>query len=215
MQETAHQERRKATYQDLMEVPNHLVAEIIDGELITSPRPAPRHALTSSVLLSDLMGPFHFGTGGGGEGPGGWWILNEPELHLGKEEEEEIVVPDVAGWRRDRMPRLPEEEAFFRMAPDWVCEVVSPSTVRLDRVRKMAIYAREKVPHLWLIDPLARTLEVYRLKADGWFVESTHAGAERVRVEPFDAEELDMNRWWLPPAAGEGREDVPPDQTGK
>ncbi len=149
MQETAHQERRKATYQDLMEVPNHLVAEIIDGELITSPRPAPRHALTSSVLLSDLMGPFHFGTGGGGEGPGGWWILHEPE------------------------------------------------------------------PHLWLIDPLARTLEVYRLKADGWFVESTHAGAERVRVEPFDAEELDMNRWWLPPAAGEGREDVPPDQTGK
>ncbi len=198
MPDAAHEKRRKATYQDLMEVPDHLVAEIIDGELITSPRPASPHALASSVLLTDLVGPFHFGTGGGGEGPGGWWILVEPEFHFG----EEVVVPDLAGWRRERMPVLPNVAAF-ELAPDWVCEVVSPSTVRLDRVRKMAVYAREKVTHLWLLDPLAQTLEVYRLEADGWFVVSTHAGAERVRAEPFDAVELDMTRWWLPTPAGE------------
>ena len=113
------------------------------------------------------------------------------------------MVPDLAGWRRERMPVFPNVEAF-ELAPDWVCEVVSPSTVRLDRVRKMAVYAREKVTNLWLLDPLAHTLEVYRLEADGWFVVSTHAGAERVRVEPFDAVELDMTRWWLPTPAGEG-----------
>jgi len=199
MPDAAHKKRRKATSQDLMEVPDHLVAELIDGELITSPRPASPHALASSVLLANLVGPFHFGTGGGGEGPGGWWILIEPEFHFG----EEIVVPDLAGWRRERMPVLPNVAAF-ELAPDWVCEVVSPSTVRLDRVRKMAVYAREKVTHLWLLDPLAHTLEVYRLEADGWFVVSTHAGAERIRAEPFDAVELDMTRWWLPAPAGEG-----------
>ena len=122
----------------------------------------------------------------------------EREFHFG----EEVVVPDLAGWRRERMPVLPNVAAF-ELAPDWVCEVVSPSTVRLDRVRKMAVYAREKVTHLWLLDPLAQTLEVYRLEADGWFVVSTHAGAERVRAEPFDAVELDMTRWWLPTPAGE------------
>ena len=194
MPDGAAEKRRKATYQDLMKVPDHLVAEIIDGELITRPRPASPHALASSVLLANLVGPFHIETGGGGEGPGGWWILVEPELHFGKD----IVVPDIAGWRRERMPVLPNVAAF-ELAPDWVCEVVSPSTVRIDRVCKMALYAREKVTHLWLLDPLAHTLEVYRLEADGWFVVSTHAGAEGVRAEPFDAVELDMTRWWLPP----------------
>jgi len=196
MHEAARKKRRRATYQDLMKVPDHLVAEIIDGELITSPRPSPRHALTSSALGASLIFPFQFGTGGGGggDGPGGWWILDEPELHLG--EEKEIVVPDVAGWRRDRMPELPREEAFFRVAPDWVCEVVSPSTVRLDRVRKMTIYARNELSHLWLVDPLAQTLEVYRLEEGRWFVVSAYAGTERVRAEPFAAVELDMTLWW-------------------
>ena len=193
-----------------MKVPDHLVAEIINGELITSPRPSPRHALASSALGASLIFPFQFGTGGGGggDGPGGWWILDEPELHLG--EEKEIVVPDVAGWRRDRMPELPREEAFFRVAPDWACEVVSPSTVRLDRVRKMTVYARNEVHHLWLVDPLAQTLEVYRLEEGRWFVVSAHAGTERVRAEPFDAVELDMTRWWPSSASGEGGEGGPP-----
>ena len=196
MAETVRKERRKATYEDLMNVPDHLVAEIIDGELIASPRPASPHALASSALGASLMGPFHFGTGGG---PGGWWILDEPELHLGKD----VVVPDLAGWRRERMRVLPRVAAF-EMAPDWVCEVVSPGTARMDRVSKMAIYAREKVGHLWLVDPLVQTLEVYRLEAEHWVVSSTHAGAEGVRAEPFEAVELEMSRWWLPPAADEG-----------
>jgi Uma2 family endonuclease len=145
---------RPATYDDLMKVPDIMVAEIVDGELHASPRPAPRHANATSAVASAVHPPYHHGRGG----PGGWLILFEPELHLGRN----VLVPDVAGWRRARMPRLPAE-AYFPLAPDWVCEVLSPSTASLDRVKKLAIYAREQVGHAWLIDPAARTLEVLRL----------------------------------------------------
>ncbi len=194
MPETVHEDRRKATYQDLMKVPDHLVAEIIDGELVTTPRPASPHARASSILGAELIGPFDRSTGS--QGPGGWWILYEPELHLSSD----VVVPDLAGWRRERMAALPNVTAF-EMAPDWVCEVVSPTTARMDRVIKMTIYAREKVQYVWLVDPLAQTLEVYRLETEHWVVASTHAGAGRVSAEPFEAVELEMGRWWLPPAA--------------
>jgi Uma2 family endonuclease len=182
--------RRRATYEDLLQVSDLLIAEIIDGELLTSPRPASPHARAASVISRDLD-PFDRGPSGPG-GPGGWWILFEPELHLGLD----ILVPDLAGWRRERMPVL-ENVAYFEQAPDWVCEVVSPSTGRLDRVRKIPIYAREQVGHLWLVDPLLRTLEVYRLEGQRWVVAGTHGGAESVRAEPFAAIELDMSRWWL------------------
>jgi Uma2 family endonuclease len=182
--------RRKATYDDLLQVPDTLIAEIVDGELITSPWPAFPHAWAVSVIGQDL-GPFNRRPGGPG-GPGGWWILFEPELHLGAD----IVVPDLAGWRRERMPVL-ENVPYCELAPDWVCEVVSPTTARLDRVRKMPICARERVSHLWLVDPLARTLEVYRLEGQQWVVVSTHDGTEGVRAEPFEAIELDISRWWL------------------
>ncbi len=182
--------RRRATYEDLLQVSDLLIAEIIDGELITSPRPASPHARAASVISRELD-PFDRGPGGPG-GPGGWWILFEPELHLGLD----ILVPDLAGWRRERMPAL-ENVPYFEQAPDWVCEVVSPSTGRLDRVRKIPIYAREQVGHLWLVDPLLRTLEVYRLEGQQWIVASTHGGAESVHAEPFAAIELDMSRWWL------------------
>jgi len=181
--------RRRATYEDLLQVPDILVAEIVDGELITSPRPASPHAYATSALIQDL-GPFGRPPGG----PGGWWILFEPELHLGVD----ILVPDLAGWRRESMPAL-RNVAYFEQAPDWVCEVVSPTTARIDRVRKMPIYAREQVGHLWLVDPIMRTLEVYRLEGQRWVVASTHGGAESVRAEPFAALELDMSRWWLEP----------------
>ena len=184
--------RRRATYEDLLQVPDILVAEIVDGELITSPRPASPHAYATSALIQDL-GPFGRPPGGPG-GPGGWWILFEPELHLGVD----ILVPDLAGWRRESMPAL-RNVAYFEQAPDWVCEVVSPTTARIDRVRKMPIYAREQVGHLWLVDPIMRTLEVYRLEGQRWVVASTHGGAESVRAEPFAALELDMSRWWLEP----------------
>ncbi len=86
--------------------------------------------------------------------------------------------------------------AYFDLAPDWLCEVVSPTTGRLDRVRKMPVYAREGVRHLWLVDPITRTLEVYRLDGRRWVVASTHGGAEVVRAEPFAELEIDINRWW-------------------
>lgn len=182
--------RRKATYEDLLQVPDILIAEIIDGELITSPRPAFPHARAASVIAQDLS-PFDRRPGSP-SGPGGWWILFEPELHLGPD----ILVPDLAGWRRERMPRL-ENVPYSELAPDWVCEVVSPSTGRLDRVRKMRIYARERVGHVWLVDPLLHTLEVYRLEGQQWVVASTHEGTETVHAEPFAGIELDMGRWWL------------------
>ncbi|SRR6266536_2096494 len=178
---------RRATYGDLLKVPPHRVAEIVDGDLHVSPRPASRHALASSRLGSELGGPFDRGRGG----PGGWWILFEPELHFG----DDVLVPDLAGWRRERMPEFPDTPAFS-LAPDWVCEVVSPTTERLDRAKKMPVYARESVPHLWLVNPVSRTLEVYRLADGRWLLLATHEGAASVRAEPFDAIELGLAALW-------------------
>jgi Uma2 family endonuclease len=182
--------QRRATYKDLLKVPDILIAEIVDGELITSPRPASPHARATSVSRVDID-PFDRRSGSPG-GPGDWWILFEPELHLGAD----ILVSDLAGWRRERMPVL-EDVAYFELAPDWVREVVSPGTARLDRVRKMPIYARERVGYLWFVHPSLQTLEVYRLEGQQWVVASSHVGTEGARAEPFEAIELDMSRWWL------------------
>ena len=173
-----------------MKVPDHLVAEIIDGELVTTPRPALPHARAESAIGQDLS-PFDRRPGSPG-GPGGWWILDEPELHFG----DDVLVPDLAGWRHERMPSIPNA-AFVTLPPDWVCEVISPRTGRIDRARKMRIYAREGVTHLWFVDPLARTLEVYRLEGERWIVASTHGGSEAVRAELFDAIEIAVDRWWI------------------
>jgi Uma2 family endonuclease len=128
-------------------VPEPLVAELIDGEIIASPRPALPHALATSALGAELLSRFQFGRGG----PGGWWLLDEPELHLGPD----VLVPDIAGWRRERMPEVPDAP-YVEMAPDWVCEVISPSTARTDRARKLPVYARLAVGFTWIVDPLAR-----------------------------------------------------------
>lgn len=183
--------RKRATHDDIIALPENVVGEIIDGELVVSPRPAPPHALASSVIGGDLQPAF--GRRGGGRGPGGWWILDEPELHLGAH----VLVPDLAGWRRERLPTLPEATGFT-VAPDWVCEVVSPSSARRDRVRKMQLYASFQVAALWLVDPLARVLESYRLEGGAWVVAGTWGGSVTVRVPPFQGIELDLDEWWIP-----------------
>ncbi len=183
--------RKPATYDDLCKVPEHMVAEIVDGELVTSPRPASPHARAASAIGSDLFGNFDGPPGGAGRA-GGWWILFEPELHFGSD----VLVPDLAGWRRERMPVL-SDVPWFTQAPDWLCEVLSPSTVRLDRRRKMAIYARVGVVHVWLVDPLARTLEIHRLEHGRFVPAATHAGDEAVCAEPFETMQLAVGRWWM------------------
>jgi len=180
--------RRYASYEDILALPETLVGEILFGELHTHPRPAPRHARAYSALGYLLGGPFDGGIGG----PGGWWILDEPELHLC----ENVLVPDLAGWRRDRMPALPET-AWFELSPDWVCEILSPSTARTDRAVKMPVYAREGVGHLWLVDPDARILEVYALREDGhWLLLDTLKDVDAVRQPPFEAAEFSLGALW-------------------
>lgn len=178
---------RKARYEDLFDLPENLVGEIIHGSLHTHPRPAPRHAHAYSVLGYRLGGPYD----GGIDGPGGWWILDEPELHLG----DDILVPDLAGWRRERMPQLPET-AWFGLAPDWACEILSPATARTDRILKMPIYAREAVRHLWLVDPELKSLEVYELKEGHWLLLATLKDDDPVRQPPFDAIEFPLESLW-------------------
>ncbi|RTZ71298.1 MAG: Uma2 family endonuclease [Gammaproteobacteria bacterium] len=179
--------KRKATYEDLLALAENQVGEIIHGSLHTHPRPAPRHAVAYSALGGHLWNPYGRGSGG----PGGWWILDEPELHLG----EEILVPDLAGWRRERMPELPDT-AWFELAPDWVCEILSPATARTDRVLKMPIYAREGVRHLWLVDPDLKTLEVYELDNGRWTLLATLKDDDPVRQPPFDATEFPLDSLW-------------------
>lgn len=181
---------RPATYDDLVTLPEHLVGEIVDGELWASPRPAPRHTRAHSSLNGIIGPPYDHGRGG----PGGWWILTEPELHLDRD----VLVPDVAGWRRERMPRLPQT-AYFPLAPDWICEVISPSTALLDRAKKLRIYAREEVRHAWIVDPVARTFEVLRLEGASWVIAATHAGQDVVRADPFDAIDLELPLLWDDP----------------
>jgi Uma2 family endonuclease len=190
----------RATYQDLEAVPSRLVAELIGGVLHVMPRPAPRHAYASSRLTVKIGNPFSFGEGG----PGGWWILDEPELHFPEPNVPnaiEALVPDLAGWTIERMPELPET-AYFEIAPDWICEILSPSTVDVDRNEKMPVYAREGVRHAWILDPVAKTLEVYRLGSRRrWGKPQIHRGAARVRVPPFEAIELDLSGLWVPASA--------------
>jgi len=178
---------RPATYEDLRAIPDIMVAEIIEGELHASPRPVPRHVEATAELAYALRGPYHHGRGG----PGGWRILAEPELHLGRD----VLVPDIAGWRRTRLPQLPETP-YFPVAPDWICEVLSPSTASLDRLKKLAIYAREQVRHAWLVDPLARTLEVFALDEGRWLPLATYRDADVVRAAPFADVGVELRHLW-------------------
>ena len=192
--QAGRKEARRATYRDVLDAPPHKVAEVIAGTLHTHPRPAARHVWASSRLGGRLDGPFNPGVGG----PGGWWIVFEPELHLG----EDIVVPDLAGWRRETMPEYPDA-AYFTIAPDWISEVLSPSTRRLDKGEKRDLYAREGVRQLWFVDPDARTLEAFELQKGRWLLLATLAGDAPVSLPPFDAITFPLDALWPEVFAGE------------
>jgi Uma2 family endonuclease len=179
---------KQATYQDIIDLPENMVGEIINGYLETHPRPAPKHAAASSSVGGELVAPFQKGRGG----PGGWWIIDEPECHLGPH----VLVPDLAGWRKQRMPALPET-AWFEMFPDWVCEVLSPGTARLDRTVKMPVYAELGVTYLWLIDPLLETLEAYQLQESHWLLIGSYSGEQPVTVAPFAEHTFSLSDLWV------------------
>lgn len=176
------------TYDDIIALPENLVGELLNGELYTHPRPAPRHARASSALGGLLWNTFDHSTGSAG----GWWIIDEPELHLGPD----VIVPDIAGWRHERLPELPEA-AWFELAPDWVCEILSPATAAVDRSVKMPLYAREGITHLWLVDPDARTLEAYQLQEGGqWWLLGTLKDNETVTQPPFEGLSFLLGDLW-------------------
>ena len=176
--------------QRLLRLPDTLVGELIDGELHTQPRPSGAHGLAETALGALLHPPFHRGKGG----PGGWWIIVEPEVHLKRDEE--IVVPDLAGWRRERMPALPEDHRF-EVVPDWVCEIISPTTAKKDRVVKLPLYGRYGVCHVWLVDPLARTLEVLELREGVWAVVGLFQEEDLVTAPPFAEAPFDLSELWV------------------
>ena len=178
-----------ATYQDVIDAPEHMVAELIDGELFLQPRPAKPHAEAASVLGMLIGPPFRLGRGG----PGGWWIQDEPELHLFAD----VLVPDLAGWRKAGMPALDLTEAAYTTPPDWVCEVVSPGTAGKDRVRKLPKYAQAGVKHAWLVDPVQRTLEVFENQGGTWLMIQAFQGPAAVEARPFEAVPLELAELWL------------------
>jgi len=178
---------RPATYADIEALPPHVTGQIIEGTLYAHSRPASPHALVATVLGGDIGSAFHRGRGG----PGGWVILFEPELHFGRD----VVVPDIAGWRRGRMPEMPRVP-WFELAPDWVCEVLSPSTAGLDRVKKRALYAKEGVAFLWFVDPEGKTLETLQLEGERYADAGAFEGDASVRAVPFDAIELELTALW-------------------
>jgi Uma2 family endonuclease len=183
--------KKPATSADLQALPPNVVGQIINGALIVTPRPSAGHSLAASTLTMDLGSPFQRGRGG----PGGWWFYFEPELHF----DADIVVPDIAAWRSARMPSPPAPKTpFFTLAPDWVCEVLSPGTASVDRVAKSRIYARAGVSWLWFIDPVARTLEASRLDAGQWVQLGAWADLETRRVAPFEAIGLQLEALWSP-----------------
>ena len=184
MAETA---KRAATYEDLLAVPEPFVAEILFGELVTHPRPAAPHVITASALGHVLGPPFQAGVGG----PGGWIFAAEPELHLGQH----VAVPDLAAWRIERLSVLPKT-AWFGIAPDWVCEILSRSTERYDRGDKRLIYTEAGVAHAWYVNPVLRMLEAYELREGKWVTLDVFFDNEEVTAPPFAEIRFPANRLW-------------------
>jgi Uma2 family endonuclease len=186
-----------ATYADLLALPDEVRAEVLAGEVVASPSPSPRHSTVQRTISRFVGGPFHDDDGRGG--PGGWWILVEVDVALDRHD---VVRPDLAGWRRHRLPR-PGATRPIEVVPDWVCEVLSPSTVARDRVTKRALYARVGVPYYWLIDPEARVLEALALRDGSWVEIGVYDDTATERITPFEAIELEVGRLFLPRDADE------------
>jgi Uma2 family endonuclease len=180
--------KKKASYEDLCRIPENMTGEIIDGELIVTRQPPRSHVYTVSTLDKEIGPPYQLGQGG----PGGWIILVRPEIML----QGNIMVPDLAGWRKERFPQH-EGQNSISVAPNWVCEVHSPWTVQVDKIRKMPLYARHSVEHVWLIDRIARMMDVFRLEAGRWFLLGSFAGKNNVRVEPFQEIEIALGDLWI------------------
>jgi Uma2 family endonuclease len=186
---TPHAVKPLPLYEQLLALPENLTGEILNGELYTQPRPSGRHGVAEGILGAELLPPFQLGK----NGPGGWWIVPEPEVHFVRDVE--VAVPDLAGWRRERMPTIPDDHRF-EMAPDWVCEILSPATTKKDRVIKLPLYARYGVAHAWLVDPLARTLEAFQLRDGAWLLIATLHDDDAVSVPPFDAVTFSLTDLW-------------------
>lgn len=186
MKQTA---KKLTLYDELVMLPERLTGEILNGQLHAQPRPAGPHGLAESSLGAELLIPFQKGRGG----PGGWWIIIEPEIHFIRDIE--VAVPDIAGWKRTRMPEIPEGHRF-EIVPDWVCEVLSPSTASKDREIKMPIYAHYGVPYAWIIDPIKKTLEVFELKSGQWEDTGRFEGDAKISVPPFDAVTILLSDLW-------------------
>jgi len=181
--------QKKAVYEDLHSLPENMIGEIMDGELIAVPRPSYRHSYVASGITGEIRRPFQSGSGG----PGGWIILYEPEICL----DDNILVPDLAAWKKERLPEPPETN-YTTIPPDWVCEILSHSTVRIDRIRKLPLYAQFGVAYAWLIDPTDKTLEAFRLENGKWVLLGVRGENERVRIEPFQEIEICLeNLWWV------------------
>lgn len=185
---------KRATYADIEAVPPHLVAEIIDGELVTHPRQSPRHSATATALGAELTGPFQKGQ----SGPGGWVFFVEPEISFGAQ----LLVPDIAGWRRERLLAYPDTN-YFTVSPDWVCEILSVSTEKRDRTVKMRIYAEAQVPHYWLIDPRLQILEAFELTEGRWLKIGAWNSDDEACAPPFAAVSISLaDLWPLDPPLG-------------
>jgi Uma2 family endonuclease len=183
---TLARSRRPATVRDLDDLPEDVIGQIVDGELIVLPRPDHPHVFAATGLTWALFGPLCQGL----NGPGGWVILAEPRILFG----EQLLIPDLVGWKKDRF--VAPRNGPYTLSPDWVCEILSPSTARFDRVTKLPIFQKAGVGHVWVIDPIARTLEVLRRHEGSWLIAAAHQNQDKVRAEPFEAVEIDLSLLW-------------------
>ena len=173
-------------YEQLEQLPESLTGQILNGQLYTHPRPNGKHILISSNVGAELHGPFQKGK----NGPGGWWILQEPEVHLTLNSE--VVVPDLAGWKKERLPEIPDTHKFT-VIPDWICEIFSPSTESIDKEIKMPLYAKYGVKYLWLIHPIKKSLQAFKLTNNEWILQGTFEGNDAISIEPFDSINIKLN----------------------
>ncbi len=197
--------RKVYTYEDILALDEKLHAELLDGMIYIdgvplgsvvptvgmAPAQLPRHAKSQRVLGKIIGGPFDDDHGDGG--PGGWWIFIEVDVLLASG----TVRPDLSGWRRERLPQPDVRPIATR--PDWVCEIISPTSIRQDRVAKRRAYAKAGIPHYWIVDPDARTLEALELQSDRWLEVGTWSEGDVARIAPFEPVEVPVGRLFLPP----------------